>query len=105
MSAAHEKALVSVWEHVQTHVIQQNEVLLLSSLRLLYIEELKRNGYESENEKYRSEKLLKRLQNDPIKDHISFMKVYHAKFDAILFWLVYSSNISIIDALARAYTL
>jgi hypothetical protein len=44
MSAAHEKALVSVWEHIQTHVIQQNEVLWLSSLCLLYIEELKRNG-------------------------------------------------------------
>jgi hypothetical protein len=56
MSAAHEKALVSVWEHIQTHVIQQNEVLRLS-LRLLYIEELKWNGYENEN--YRSEKLMR----------------------------------------------
>jgi hypothetical protein len=33
------------------------------------------------------------------------MKVDHAKFDAISFWLVYSSNIFVIDALARAYTL
>lgn len=103
MSAAHEKALVSVLEHIQTHVVQQNEVLRLSSLRLLYVEELKRNGYENSN--YRSEKLLKRLQNDPIKDHVYFTKVDHDKADAISFWLVYSSNITVSNALARAYTL
>lgn len=72
-------------------------------MRLLYIEELRRNGYENEN--YRSEKLLKRLQNYPIKVHLSFMKVDHDKFYAISSWLVYSSNITFIDALAKAYTL
>jgi hypothetical protein len=36
MSAAHEKALVSILEHIQTHMVRQNEVLRLSSLRLLY---------------------------------------------------------------------
>jgi hypothetical protein len=76
--------------------------MAISSLRLLYIEELKQNGYDNEN--YRSEKLLKRLQNYLIKD-VSLMKVDHAKFDAISFWFVYSSTISVIDALARAYTL
>ena len=44
MSAAHEKAFISVLEHIQTHVVQQNEVLQLSSLCLLYVEELKLNG-------------------------------------------------------------
>jgi len=103
MSAAHEKAFVSVLKHIETQVVQQNEVLQLSSLRLLYIEELKSNGYENSN--YRSEKLLKRLQNDPIKEHIHFTKVDHDKADAISFWLVYSSNITVSNALARAYTL
>jgi hypothetical protein len=100
MSAAHEKALK---EHIQNHIVQQNEVLQLSSLRLLYVEELKQHGYENPN--YRSEKLLKRLQNDPVKDDVSFVKVNRDKGDAISFWLVYSSKTTVSNALARAYTL
>ena len=103
VTAAHEKALVSVREHIKMHVIQRNEVLRLSSLRLLYVEELKSHGYENEN--YRSEKLLKRLQNDPINAHVSFMKIDYEKSNVVSFWLLYSSNISVIDALAQAYTL
>ena len=59
LSAAHAKVLVLALGHIQAHFVQQNEVLQLSSLRLLYVEELRRNGYE--NSDYRSEKLLKRL--------------------------------------------
>ena len=103
ISAAHENALSLVLGHIQTHVVQQNEVLQLSSLRLLYVEELKQHGYENPN--YRSEKLLKRLQNDPIKDDVSFMKVNRDKGDAISFWLVYNSKTTVSNALARAYTL
>ena len=102
MLAAHEKALASVQDHIQIHVVQQNEVIRLSSLRLLFIEELKWNGYENEN--YRSEKLLKRLQNDPIQ-HVSFMKIIADKSGSMSFWLVYSSKITVVDALAQAYTL
>ncbi|KAI4827603.1 hypothetical protein KUCAC02_030988 [Chaenocephalus aceratus] len=103
VSASHEKAFVSVLEHIGTHVVQQNEVLQLSSLRLLYVEELKLNGYENTN--YRSEKLLKRLQKDPIKEHIQFTRVDHDNADAISFWLVYSLKITVSKAVARAYTL
>ena len=67
--------------HIQIHVVQQNEVIRLSSLCLLFIEELKRNGYENEN--YRSEKLLKRLQNDPIQ-HVSFMKIIADKSGSMI---------------------
>ena len=102
MLAAHEKVLASVRDHVQIHVVQQNEVLRLCSLRLLFIKELKWNGYENEN--YRSEKLLKRLQNDPIQ-HVSFMKVIPDKSATISSWLVYSSKISVVHAVAQAYTL
>ena len=86
-------------DHVKTHVVNQNGVVRLSSI---YIEELKRNGYDNSN--YRSEKLLKRLQNDPILDVISFMKIDH-EAGTISFWLVYSSDITVCEALARAYTL
>ena len=70
---------------------------------MLYVEELKRNGYENVN--YRAEKLLKRLQDNPIKHHVYFMKVDHDKGDASAFWLVYSSNITVSKALALAYNL
>ena len=96
------QALASVQDHIQIHFVQQNEVIRLNSLRLLFIEELKRNGYENEN--YRSEKLLKRLQNDPIQ-HVSFMKIIADKSGSMSFWLVYSSKITVVDALAQAYTL
>ena len=81
---------------------QPEGVVRLSSLCSIYIEELKRNGYDNSN--CRSEKLLKRLQNDSIMDVISFMKVDH-EAGAISFWLVYSSDITACEALARAYTL
>lgn len=98
MSAAHEKALLLVLKNIETHVVQQNEALWLTSLRLLYVEELKRNGYENEN--YRSEKLLKRLRNNPIKDRVSFARVRQS--DAISSWLVHRSNITISEALEQA---
>ena len=103
LSAAHDKAFASVLEVIQTRIILQNEVLQLSSLRLTYIAELKKNGYENQN--YRSEKILKRLQNNPINDHISFTKTHPEKGDAISFWLIYSSNITVSNSLAQAYTL
>jgi hypothetical protein len=103
MSAAHDQALKLVLGHIQTHIVLKHEVLRLSSLRLLYVEELKNHGYENSN--YRSEKLLKRLQNDPIKDKIQFTRVDNKKDGVISFWVVYSSGITISNAIAQAYTL
>ena len=91
MSVAHHKAFTSVLDHVKVHVVQQNKVLQLSSLRKLYVEEHSRNAYERSD--YRSEKILKHLQEDPINDLVSFTKIYSDNGDAISFWLVYSSNI------------
>lgn len=103
MSAAHENAFNSVLEHIEPHIIQQNEVLQLSSLRLVYVEQLKCNGHDNSN--YRSEKLMKRLDKDPINEHINFTKVQDHKAGARSFWIVYSSHITVSDALAQAYTL
>ena len=69
----------------------------LSSLCLVYIQELTRNAYDNFNS--RSEKHLKRLQNDSTMALISFTKVAR-KAGAISFWLVYSSNIIVCEALA-----
>ena len=56
-------------------------------------------------ENYSSEKLLKRLQNDSVKEHVSFLKVDHDKLDAISFWLVYNSDVSVNNASAQTYTI
>lgn len=101
--AAHEKAFASVLEYIKTHVVQQSGVIRLAALRLLYIDELKRNRYENLN--YRAEKLLKRLQNDPITNKVLFTKVDQGRADAITFWLVYSANMTVSDALSGAYSL
>lgn len=101
--AAHDKAFASVLEHIKTHVVQQNGIVRLVVLRLLYIDELKWNGYENLN--YRSKKLLKCLQKNSITDKVFFTKVDEGRADAIAFWLVCSSNITVSDALSGAYSL
>ena len=64
---------------------------------LVYIQELKRNAYDNVN--CRSEKRLKRLQNDSTMTLIYFTKVAR-EAGAISLWLVYSSNITVCEALA-----
>ena len=66
---------------------------------MLYVEELKQNRYEYSH--FRSEKLLKRLQNDQIKDHINLTKIDHDKRDALSLWIVYCSTITVPYALNK----
>ena len=82
---------------VTTHVGSQKGIGCRSSLCLVYIQELTRNAYDNLN--YRSEKRLKRLQNDSTMVLISFTKVAR-EAGAISFWLVYSLNITVCQALA-----
>ena len=92
MLAAHEKVFVCISEHVTTHVQNQKGIGRRSSWCSVYIQELTRNTYDNLN--YRSEKRLKRLQNDSTMDLISFTMVAR-EAGAIPFWLVYSSNITV----------
>ena len=71
--------------------------------RCLYIDELRQNGYEDSN--YRSEKLLSRLQKPSININLRFSKVERNKGSSVLFWLIYSSNIIVANALAQAFAL
>ena len=71
--AAHEKAFACLLEHVTIHVLNQKGIGRRSSLCLVCIQELTRNAYDNLN--YRSEKRLKRLQNDSTVDIISFTMV------------------------------
>ena len=96
---AHQKAFVPVLEYLRFHIVQRNEIVRLADLRLIYIKELKRNGYENEN--YGGEKLLRRIQKDAITEQL-FTKVDSSRGDAIDLWLVCSSNISLSIAIAGA---
>lgn len=70
---AHEKAFASVLNHIKTHVVQQNCIVRLADLRSLYACKLEQNGYDNVN--YQGNKLLKRIENDPIADKLFFTKV------------------------------
>ena len=92
MFAAHEKAF-ACYDSCRESERYRTSVFLC----LAYIQELTRNAYDNLN--YRSEKRLKRLQNDSTMALISFTKVAR-EAGAISFWLVYSSNITVCEALA-----
>lgn len=82
---------------------RQNKVVQLASLRLLYTQELERNGFP--NPEYRSEKLKAKLQNHDIHEWIAFAKVNPGDKGCITYNLVYSASISVTDAVTYAYML
>ena len=92
MLAAHEKAF-ACYDSCPESEMYRTLVFLVFSL---HIQELTRNAYNNLN--YWSEKRLKRLQNDSTMALISFTKV--AREAGAMFWLVYSSNIIVCEALA-----
>ena len=57
------------------------------------------------NQNYQAKKLLKRLQNNPIKNHVKFKKFPKSTRVAFSFWLLHSLVIVLVDALAQAYIL
>ena len=100
-AAAHSNAFTVVVSFVQNVVIVQKEVVQLASLRHLYIEELERNGFP--NPEYRSEKLKTRLENDDINEFIAFAKINPGDKGCITYNLVYSTSISVAEAVVYAY--
>ena len=56
--SAHLKAFTAVLDYIQDCITEQQKVVLLASLRVLYIQELEKNGFP--NPEYRSEKLKAR---------------------------------------------
>ena len=53
------------------------------------------------NQNYQAEKLLKLLQNNPIKNDVKF----YSTNVAFSVWLLHSSVIIVVDAVAQAYVL
>ena len=97
MVVAPEKEFACVLDQDTTHVLKQKGIGRRSSLCLVYIQELTRNAYDNLN--YRSEKRLKRIQNNSTVDLISFTMVAREAC-TISFWFVYLSNITVCEALA-----
>ena len=57
------------------------------------------------NQNYQAEKLLERLQNNPIKYHVKFKKFSKSTHVAFSCWLLHSLVIVLVGALAQAYIL
>lgn len=87
-ASAHLKS--AVLDYIQDCIIGQKKVVLLTSLRLLYIQELEKNGFA--NPEYRSEKLKARLENHDIHKLIAFAKVNPGDKGCITYNLVYSTS-------------
>uniref|UniRef100_A0ABM0MB20 Phospholipase B-like n=1 Tax=Saccoglossus kowalevskii TaxID=10224 RepID=A0ABM0MB20_SACKO len=86
------------------HLKSFNTVLVqLTSLCLLYIQELERHGIA--NPAYRSEKLKDCLENHDIYKSIAFAKVNPGDKGCITYNLVYSTNMSVADVVTYAYKL
>ena len=98
---AHRKAFNVVLDFIQDTVICKGEVVLLVSLRDLYVQELERNGFSSQE--YRSETLKSRLEKHEICELIDFAKVNLSDRGCITYNLVYSASISVAEAVAYAY--
>lgn len=101
--AADERAFTLIIDYIIKSVVNSNGIVKLVDLRNLYISELKKAGHGYSN--YRSEKILKRLQNHPISEKIFFTKLNTGKDDAITYWLVCSCNITVSDAISGAFSL
>ena len=102
--AAHNAAYNVVKELLKTKVINNQQVLPLSTIRDHYAHELDVLGAPNPN--YRSIKLKAKLEKDEkLGECLSFSKVSLKEQGCFSFWLVYSANISLADAIACAYRL
>uniref|UniRef100_UPI00358F5BAA uncharacterized protein n=1 Tax=Myxine glutinosa TaxID=7769 RepID=UPI00358F5BAA len=100
--AAHDKSYCVVNDYILRNVIERKEVVLLRSLRNLYMKTLESEGFP--NPEYRSEKLARRLQGDKdISRELTFSKVPHR--GCIELSLIYSSSITVDEAVGCAYKL
>ena len=66
---------------------------------------LSKNWMAMINRNYQAEKFLKRLQNNPIKNHVKFKKFPKSTHAAFSIWLLHSSVIVLADSPAQAYIL
>lgn len=102
LQEAHTTAFNKVVEHVKQTVIIERQVLRLSSLAMIYTSELSPTKFS--NKDYRGDrKLMPKLEkNHELKDKIQFVK---NTTDCVPFYLVYSKDISVQEAINNVYQL
>jgi len=100
---AHQSSFNVVLDFIRERVIGQKEVVQLGTLRHLYVQELERCGFP--NPDFRSDKLKTRLQRHEINECIAFTKVFPGDRGCITYNLVYSTSISVAEAVTYAYRL
>ena len=105
IAAAHNAAYGVVKELLKTEVLDNLEVMPLTSLRDRYIVELDAQGVS--NPDFRTSKLKGRIENDKdLKSAITFSKIpLNGINDYFSFWVVYSVSLTKSDAIACAYWL
>ena len=103
-AAAHSKAYTSVKELLKTEILANGQLLPLSTVRDHYITELSVQGAPNPN--YRSMKLKTKLEKDEeLSEKIYFSKAPLSERGCFSLWLIYSSDISLDDAISHAYRL
>ena len=101
MEMAHDQALEKVINYVNSVIIAKREVIPLSHLQLLYTNELQTTDYN--NPSYRSEKLKKKLEKHAaVGPKLRFTLVEPGN-GVFPFYLVYSSSITVSDAISKKY--
>ncbi|KAG1685370.1 hypothetical protein GQR58_009094 [Nymphon striatum] len=98
---AHQSSFNVVLDFIRERVIGQKEVLQLGTLRYLYVQELERCGFP--NLDFRSDKLKTRLERHTINECIAITKVFSGDRGCIAYNLVYSTSISVAEAVTCAY--
>ena len=84
-------------------MIAKKEIVKLSELRQVYIDTLDQESFPNEN--FQGEKLKLKLEKDPTGSKIQFAKTNPSNQGCISHNLVYSANISVADAVVKAYRL
>ena len=99
---ANQKSYLVVKDYILRNVIDGKEVVQLSFLCSLFNKDLVSQGFP--NPDYRNERLMRRLQADEDISHkLAFCKVPHR--GCVELYLVYSSSISVAEAVSCAYKL
>ncbi|KAG1662732.1 hypothetical protein GQR58_020782 [Nymphon striatum] len=98
---AHQRSFNVVLDFIRERVIGQKDVVQLGTLCHLYVQELERCGFP--NPDFRSDKLKTRLERHEINECIVITKVFSGDRGCIAYNLVYSTIISVAEAVTCAY--
>ena len=103
LEAAHDFCFRHVAKYVDDTVLIAGQVVTLSSLRQMYIAKLNETRFA--NPKFRSDKLKRKLQKHPVLGKKLSFTMVQPKDSTWPFYLVYSSSISVDDAVKESYLL